>query len=529
MLAAIAFALLAPTQGPTEDPGPSLALRVNHAIARGVDYLRGQALPDGSYALHGDAHPGGATALVALALVEAGVLRSDPTLARALDALAGRRFESVYSASVHLMLCEALPRSETGREAAQASLDFLVEHQTRGVWAYPWSHLCMSNTQFALMALRAAARVGLEVPEETLVDAVKGLRMFQDPAGGFFYAEGGRANSSMTAAALAGFAALEELAPDSRRLRAELKKAAKRRAAAEEWLGARFDPTRAHFENGAWTPFWSLAYMWALERWCGLSARESFAGRDWYREGAEWLLETQAADGSWTSQDHPLENTCFALLFLRRATVSSGGAPGEVDAAAARAFEGRPDTDPRPDPEARRLVDWWLAGPWQGKADGALLLEPPFRIAAVEPGPRAKLARRPWKRVALRADRWTDLESLAGAPSDLSLWCLVTDLRHRPPATERTPLELVLWLELEDGWDVLLDGERLSRERRVQAAMNGDVRIPLRLAPGDHRLVLLVEDVGGAAAFGALLSAAAGGPPPAALEVGAVLEPEDGR
>ena len=43
--------------------------------------------------------------------------------------------------------------------------------------------------------------------------------------------------------------------------------------------------------------------------------------KDWYGWGAEILLENQTADGSWNG-DYATGgvDTCFALLFLRRAT-----------------------------------------------------------------------------------------------------------------------------------------------------------------------------------------------------------------
>lgn len=74
-----------------------------------------------------------------------------------------------------------------------------------------------------------------------------------------------------------------------------------------------------------------------------------------------------------------------------------------------------------------------------------------------------------------------------------------------------------LWLELEDGYDVWLDGVRLVRERRRGAAINGSVRCELVLAAGEHRLVVLVEDVAGASAFGARLGDRASGAPPSGL------------
>ena len=43
---------------------------------------------------------------------------------------------------------------------------------------------------------------------------------------------------------------------------------------------------------------------------------EKFGTHNWYNEGARYLLSKQGADGKWGSR----KNTCFAILFLRRAT-----------------------------------------------------------------------------------------------------------------------------------------------------------------------------------------------------------------
>ena len=63
-------------------------------------------------------------------------------------------------------------------------------------------------------------------------------------------------------------------------MRGALERNAGMRKEAEEWLTERFDPARNRFTDGAWTPTWQYAYLWALERWCGLTQRERVAGRD---------------------------------------------------------------------------------------------------------------------------------------------------------------------------------------------------------------------------------------------------------
>ena len=125
--------------------------------------------------------------------------------------------------------------------------------------------------------------------------------------------------------------------------------------------------------------------------------------------------------------------------------------------------------------------------------------------------------------MSLESDRWTDLHALTKREGDLQLWALVATLAFEPPeGAPEEPVEAWLWLELEDGWEVWLDDRRLSRALRRQAAINGDVRIPLELTPGEHRLVVLVEDAYGVAAFGARLTDTANGAPPAGLEAWAV-------
>ena len=497
-----------------------LALRVNRAIALGVDHLRRAQQHDGSFPGYEGEHPGGLTAFVAYTLVKSGVRKDDRLLTNALSALAGREFESVYSASAHILLCEALRDPARGIEA-QRSLEFLLANREDGVWGYPWGHRCDSNTQFALLALRAARRLGLEVPERVLLEALAGLEAFHDPSGGFTYSPGDRvAYAGITAAALASLAVLQEAAADLARLRAALERDADSREEAEEWLEARFDPQRNQYTEGDWTPIWHLAYLWAIERWCGLTQRERIGGRDWYTEGATWLVEMQARDGSFGGR---LVDTCFALLFLRRATVTQDAELAEIYAEIDRMRAERPPVVRSPGNDALRITDWWLAGPWQKAGNEVLLLDPPFDPAALRPRENEKVARKEWERAALLPARWTNLRKLTGRTGKRQLWVLSTWL-CMPEVSEGRSSAALLWLEVDEGWDVLLDGQRLSRERRRTPTVNS-VSIPLELLPGQHQLTVVVEDLRGVAGFGALLTDSTGGPPPAQLSARA--EPDD--
>jgi hypothetical protein len=62
-------------------------------------------------------------------------------------------------------------------------------------------------------------------------------------------------------------------------------------------------------------------YMYGLERAGMLSGVRLIGEHDWYREGAIVLLARQREDGSWSGDYHPIVDTCFALLFLKKATI----------------------------------------------------------------------------------------------------------------------------------------------------------------------------------------------------------------
>ena len=64
---------------------------------------------------------------------------------------------------------------------------------------------------------------------------------------------------------------------------------------------------------------WPLYYLYGLERAGVLCGVHSVNGREWYAEGASWLVSTQEEDGSWTGGGHVVD-TCFALLFLKQST-----------------------------------------------------------------------------------------------------------------------------------------------------------------------------------------------------------------
>jgi hypothetical protein len=75
---------------------------------------------------------------------------------------------------------------------------------------------------------------------------------------------------------------------------------------------------------------WLYYYLYALERTGMLYDTSLIGNHDWYMDGARLLLAAQKPDGSWDGSHFkkPTWDTCFAVLFLKRATrrlIASGG------------------------------------------------------------------------------------------------------------------------------------------------------------------------------------------------------------
>jgi Prenyltransferase and squalene oxidase repeat len=542
----LASAICAQEANAPKPDAPSLGLRTNRAIARGLAWLRKEQRQDGAWSGHEGEHPGGETALVCYALVKSGVGRGDPMLQAGLTSLNGVEFQSTYSAAVDLLLCEALNDPKRFGSSSRASFDFLLAEQKDGLWAYPSGFVDVSNTQFALLGLRAGRKLGFDVPEKTIERCAIALLRCQDGTGGFGYRVDREPTAGLTAATLAGFEVLAELGKGMGPVESLLGKKKSEIQAGANWLGERFVAQKNAYGASAWTPAFHYAFLWAVERYCGLANRDKLGAHDWYREGAEHLVEEQRADGGW---GRTVDDVCFALLFLRRATVTAyedlSKVYSELDREKTIAAE-KPRV--RPAASVPRLADWLVAGPFVDKRGAPMLLKPPFAPEKLAPRDKEQLRERVFERWSLRPDTWTDLERLTGRRGDFLLWVLATYVSYSPDAssdksagdgaaaggasspgagakrvaeTSSRALEAVLWLAVEDAWKVYFDGKLVSFDERVQAPIEESVCVPLEIQPGVHTLVVLVSDDLGASAFGARLTDPAGRALPASVTIGA--------
>jgi hypothetical protein len=186
-----------------------------------------------------------------------------------------------------------------------------------------------SNTQFAILGLRACREAGIEVPKETWKAALAYLRSFQRPDGGWGYVvqgeQDGASYASLTCAGACSLAiCLAATGASDVKGDAGLKKAL-------AWLDKNLDVARNvgidQSEVIGPSP-WQYYHLYSLERIGRALNLETVGKQRWYPAGATWLLAAQQADGHWADGEGPRSrpsyftpaDTCFALLFLTRAT-----------------------------------------------------------------------------------------------------------------------------------------------------------------------------------------------------------------
>ncbi|MBL8841158.1 MAG: hypothetical protein JNL90_06445 [Planctomycetes bacterium] len=300
--------------------------RINGAIDRGASWLLSEQLLDGSFDIDQTGYRNGGTSLVLYALLKSGVPKGDPAVVRALEWLKCAKPTETYTLGCQLMALHAL-RDPTVDAWMRELLEALLRNQLpNGSFAYkPGAGADLSNTQYGVLGLRAAAQHGIKVAPEAWEKAAQYVLSVVDDAGGgayaplgFRYAPGSAATGSMTSAGASILAICDEQLRGKSKLGGLI--ASARRGA--EWLGQNFIVDGNPRGDGAWTYY----YLYGVERLGALLQQEEFGGHRWYREGARWLIDKQEGSGAWPPLGAgALGSTAWALLFLTRATAASTG------------------------------------------------------------------------------------------------------------------------------------------------------------------------------------------------------------
>ncbi|MBK8206783.1 MAG: hypothetical protein IPK87_08285 [Planctomycetes bacterium] len=250
--------------------------------------------------------------------------------------------------------------SEADKAAIKDAIDYIARGQANdapGLFSYgetigAGQKPDLSNTQFAALALAAAARCEVEIPVGIVRDMGNGLVNFQqkegpevwrvkgrtkrgawdrerypDQARGFAYggmAGGvGSAYGSMTGAGTCSLLLLLDIYESwpSERQKKELAASQAKQWQVSVQKNADFgmawlEHNYSVSDNPGHAAGEFFYYLYALERVGAFAPTEFIGEHEWYTEGALTLLLRQNDKGGWGK----IEETCFALLFLGRAT-----------------------------------------------------------------------------------------------------------------------------------------------------------------------------------------------------------------
>jgi hypothetical protein len=352
---------------------------VDDAIERGLAHLRTLRQENGTFKPHGD-WVFGTTALAAFTLVSCGAARSEPEIEETLAWMCEQEPGRTYEQAVGLMAVDRAyaPAWEIARERRGEPVPLTrdlppvrrawcertaaaLEKAARspGVWSYSGKSTQLvlqfdsSNTQYAVLGLRAAARLGIEAKERTWLGVIqyfgqvrerkgrrgsvrlvreeerfgKGATVADTPVAsvaGFRYStldSYPKAWGSMTCAGIASLAiARDQLVrirggPLPPRREREIKDLT---LSGWGWLDRHWGIDRHPEKPGN---AWYYYYLYNLERAGVLTRVRLVGGKDWYFEGAVQLIARQNKNGSWNEPGgDDVTETCFALLFLKRAT-----------------------------------------------------------------------------------------------------------------------------------------------------------------------------------------------------------------
>ena len=318
---------------------PLSAEQVRKAIKRGVDNLKKSQSQDGTW-VGVSGYKGGTTALVTLALLNAGEKPNSPQIERSLKRILGIKRSDTYEVSLRVLaLSAADPSGRRFRATIQGDIDWLLKGQTEsGGWGYgsKGGQGDGSNAQFALLALSEARKYDIEIPKSHWQQAKAfWFGLYSEQNGCFTYIKGSPLLGSMTCAGIASLIIirenlfnLEDAANGGKAIccggpNDDIQPKLDR---SFQWLADHFtvkgNPTGVNSQSRN-----RYYFLYALERAGRFSGRRFLGPHDWYRVGAADLVRTQRTSGAWAANNQARANfgenreaitTAFSLLFLSK-------------------------------------------------------------------------------------------------------------------------------------------------------------------------------------------------------------------
>jgi hypothetical protein len=338
--------------------------RIDDAIRKGVEFLKTAESPGQFHIAHADE-------LLLYTFAVAGVPASDARFRSLLDRVLREPPTHTYRVALQAMALEELDRAAYQDRIARCAQHLVDNQCLNGQWSYGEAatprrddgvasgggrgalrRLVVraqrtgpadgdnSNSQYAALGLRACHDAGIVIPEGTIRRADRwwestitaGGKKPERPAiasgggetpQGWGYKRGEDPYNTMTAGGVGGLVIYDALQKRDWRKNPQVKNGL-------AWMAGHYwadQPPRGL------TPFWYFYYLYAVERVGMLFDTPMIGRKDWYFDGATWLLAQQAANGSWdqnrlyANPSTPTYDTCFAILFLKKATkrlVASG-------------------------------------------------------------------------------------------------------------------------------------------------------------------------------------------------------------
>jgi hypothetical protein len=177
-----------------------------------------------------------------------------------------------------------------------------------------------SNTQFAVLGLRAATEGGAELPKLTWERALEWYYKCQAaPYGGWSYSMGiaGAESWSMTCSGTVSITICLHALGKDEAFRNGKPLEVVRVKNGVDWLDKHWLIPDSVMKPGMTMGMGFYYEIYSLERVGMIVGLEKVGDHDWYAEGSARLLEWQEDDGSWGSN---AIDTAFAILFLKKAT-----------------------------------------------------------------------------------------------------------------------------------------------------------------------------------------------------------------
>ena len=475
---------------PADAPQESLGVQATRAVDRGVVALRKRQTPDGSF--QGDwarDYPVGETALAVYALLKSQMPADDPAIAKAIAFLRSRQVLKTYEAAT-LILALSATKDPANDEAIRSAARWIEERVDKkdGTWAYPlgpnadYAKTDLSNTQYAALGLYAAEAHGHRASRDLWTVLAKRLPEYQTPSGSFRYSTNRGSplgTGAMTTAGITVLTLALGRVSGNDRDKPYVGRASKALADAWAWLDRRFTADSDLEGDHAFRTNGHLYYLYGIERIAALAGRARIAGRDWYAEGARRLVEMQGSEGLWSAST---VDTCFALLFLRKATSTVTFAPATESGTASPP---RKSAFAPPHASVPYVTRWLLLGPF-GNADDAGLSTDSLDEDTVAPRAGEVRDRRTWT-LHRSPDPFVSFTAALRVPGHSISYAFA--YLHAQRDTD-----VVLWFGHDDGARVVLDGRVVHERHFHEAADESAHAVPARLSAGRHTLLFKVEE-----------------------------------